>query len=352
VKAEGASNAHRACACRKKPINCAPATRGCIRAETARAADAAGHERDLQPKILIGGKMRLHGILRSSAARYFIITVCALVSFAPGASAFPLVVQSGDTLASIAQRVYGRPDFERLLVSANGLEARGAAIVPGMQLEVPALSHRRIVAGDTWAALAERWLGAPHRAAVLAFANDGQPWVPPPENAEIVIPYNLRFIAEGGETLEELAIRFLGSKKRTWMLQQYNSLERPVLQRGQVVLLPITALPLTAAGQEAAKRAFEAWGSGGVVRAAQRSAASELPVLLADVRGGRYARGHNARRQPARHFDLDHPTASRRVPPVAGSVRRARGEGQSEPSLPGLARRRRASPARPARAEP
>lgn len=233
--------------------------------------------------------MRPHGTRCSSAARYFIITVCALVSFAQSASAFPLIVQSGDTLASIAQRVYGRPDFERLLVSANGLEARGAAIVPGMQLEVPALAYRRIIAGDTWAALAERWLGAPHRAAVLAFANEGQPWVPPPENAEIVIPYNLRFIAEGGETLEEVAIRFLGSKKRTWMLQQYNGLERPVLQRGQVVLLPITALPLTAAGQEAAKRAFEAWGSGGVVRAAQRSAANELPVLLADVRGGRYA---------------------------------------------------------------
>ena len=36
------------------------------------------------------------------------------------AAAFPLVVKAGDSLASIAQRVYGKVENERVLAAANG----------------------------------------------------------------------------------------------------------------------------------------------------------------------------------------------------------------------------------------
>ena len=207
------------------------------------------------------------------------------------ANAFPLVVQRGDTLAGIAQRIYGRVEYEGLLVSANGLDAHGGlAISPGMRLEVPSLSHRRIAAGDTWSALATALLGAPERATVLAFFNDSKPWLAPAEAAEIRVPFNLRFVAEGGENISDLAERFLGSKKREWMLSSYNALQAEVLEPGQQIMIPLTELKLTPAGQLAARQAVESWGDvAGQRRIEQAAAGEELPRLLADVRAGRYA---------------------------------------------------------------
>jgi LysM domain-containing protein len=205
--------------------------------------------------------------------------------------AFPLVVQSGDTLAGIAQRIYGRVENEGLLVSANGLDVgSGIAIVPGMRLEVPAAAYRRTSYGDTWPALATVLLGAPNRAAVLAFANDSKPWLLPTDNAEILIPYNLRYVAAGGETLVDVAERFLHNKKRAWMLAEYNGTQDVLLRPGQVVLVPLTELQLTDAGRDAAHHALEGTGEAARERRAQQlAAAEEIPALLGDVRAGRYA---------------------------------------------------------------
>ncbi len=216
---------------------------------------------------------------------------CAAALTARELGAFPLVVQPGDTLAGIAQRIYGRVEHEGLLVAANGLEVRGGiAVVPGMRLEVPALAYRRTTHGDTWPALATVLLGAPQRAAVLAFANDSKPWLLPTDNAEILIPYNLRFVAEGGENILDVAERFLGNKKRAWMLAEYNGIKNVLLEPGQLLLIPLTELSLTEAGRQAARQALEGWGDNGSERRArQGAAAEELPALLADVRAGRYA---------------------------------------------------------------
>ena len=146
------------------------------------------------------------------------------------------------------------------------------------------------MAGDTWVSLATVLLGAPERSSVLAFSNDGKPWLAPDENAEIRVPYNLRFIAAGGENILDLAERFLGSKKRGWMLAGYNGIQTEVLEAGRLVLVPLTELPLTPAGQLAARQAAESWADvAGQRRAEQVAAGHELPELLAEVRGGRYA---------------------------------------------------------------
>ena len=55
----------------------------------------------------------------------------------------------------IAETTYGRVEMERVLVAANGLDAGGGIpIVPGMRIEIPALGHRRVGAGETWSGLA------------------------------------------------------------------------------------------------------------------------------------------------------------------------------------------------------
>ena len=122
------------------------------------------------------------------------IALSTCLATAP-AAAFTHLVAAGDTLASIAEKYYGRIQFERLLVAANFLDARaGTPIVRGMRLEVPAVGHRRIVAGDTWEALATELLGAPVRADVLSIANGSSPWLPPEVGSDIIVPYNLRVV--------------------------------------------------------------------------------------------------------------------------------------------------------------
>lgn len=233
---------------------------------------------------------RTRQCLQSAAKRALHAVLLSVALFTGRAAAFPMVVQPGDTLAGLAERIYGRVENESLLVAANGLDASGGiAIAPGMRIEVPAVSYRRVAPGDTWPALATELLGAPQRSAVLAFANDSKPWLLPTENAEILVPYNLRFVAEGSSNLVDVAERFLGSQKRTWMLAEYNGLKEALLDPGQVILVPLTELTLTEAGREAARRAATAWsGVGGEARAEQATAARALPALLADARAGRY----------------------------------------------------------------
>jgi hypothetical protein len=207
------------------------------------------------------------------------------------AHAFTHIVRKGDTLASIAEKLYGRIQHEKLLVAANSLDAEGGSpIVPGMRLEVPALSHRRVRKGETWAALAEELLGKPSRADVLAAANGTSPWLPPEDGAQIVVPYNLPVITGSADTIVTIAYKYLGDQNKAWVLDHYNGLKGKRLQRGDVVLVPLTDLGLTNEGRKAASEAaaFACSEGGGDTRHVQLKVSGELPALIADVRGGRY----------------------------------------------------------------
>ena len=184
------------------------------------------------------------------------ITCLIVCLLAPHADAFTHVVKKGDTLASIAERYYGRIQHEKLLVAANALDAQGGtAIVPGMRLEVPGLSHRRVRRGETWATLAGELLGAPMRADVLAMANGTSPWLPPEDGAQIVVPYNLPVIVTSADTIVTIAFKYLGDQNKAWVLDHYNGFKGKRLARGDVVLVPVTDLALTATGRKAAAEA-------------------------------------------------------------------------------------------------
>jgi hypothetical protein len=212
-------------------------------------------------------------------------------SLAGPSAAFTHIVRPNDTLASIADTYYGRVQYEKILVAANSLDAReGARLVPGMRLEVPAVSHYRAEASDSFKSLAETLLGAEERSVELAEANDSKPWLPPAEGVELVIPYNLRIVCTGHETLPGLAYQFLGDRKKAWNLDYYNNRDGKPLERGETLLIPLADLPLTEAGQVAARRAQATAQSEGRLAelAAQRSVNEEMASLIADTRGGRY----------------------------------------------------------------
>src|SRR5262245_32607319 len=183
-------------------------------------------------------------VLRRGAMATLALSI--LVGSESRADAFVHRVAAGDTLASIAEKYYGRIQYERLLVAANFLDARGGTpIMRGMRLEVPALEHRKVATGDTWETLAVDLLGSPSRADVLSMANGSSPWLAPEEGSEIEVPYNLRVIVGEGEQITQVAFRHLGDMNKAWMLDRYNGLDGRKLASGDAVLVPLTDLPLT-----------------------------------------------------------------------------------------------------------
>jgi len=88
-----------------------------------------------------------------------------------------------------------------------------------------------------------------------------------------------------------LAQRYLGDINKAWELDAYNGRDgKQRLLRGDVVLVPLVDLSLTAEGKKAARAAAERTRTegGGQAYEAQRRAEADIPPLLADVRAGRY----------------------------------------------------------------
>jgi hypothetical protein len=207
------------------------------------------------------------------------------------ARAFSHLVVPNESLAQIAQRVYGSTQYESVLAGANALDTQGgSAIVPGMHIEIPAPGHHRVALHETWADLALAWLGNASRADVLARANGGLAWVPPNEGEEIVIPCVVTHIAGPTDDGPTLARRYYGDTMRAWELDAYNTRHGIPIHRGDVVLIPLVDLHLTDAGKAEAKHAaeIELGEAAGGTHDTQHRADAELPGLLADVRGGRY----------------------------------------------------------------
>jgi LysM repeat protein len=218
------------------------------------------------------------------------VALVLLAAGAAGAQA-PLVhtVRPGETLASIAEAYYGDPRRESVLVTENGLmSGGGSAIVVGLRLVVPSVSYHRVQEGETWAELATRYYGDPSRAFVLIDVNAGKAGAQPDVGAELLIPYPLRHVVDQTEALRKIAKMYYKDQGDLTTIRRFNEIGSRVV-RGQIVLVPLADLVLTAAGKQLAQQQSEDPPRGGDIREKQVLIDAQLPKLRELVRGGDYA---------------------------------------------------------------
>lgn len=204
-------------------------------------------------------------------------------------AAYTHVVRPGETLASIAQRYYGDPRREAVLVTENGLNTQGgAAIVVGLRLVIPWVSYHVVSPGETWASIATRHYGDPRRVSALIEANPQVSASQPDEGAELLVPYPLRHVSRQSETMRRVAQLYYEDQGQAAALMRFNSMRRQRLPRGQIVLVPLADLLLSDEGRQMIQEATGQPVTGGAVRDLQTEINEELPVLREHVRRGRY----------------------------------------------------------------
>ena len=227
-------------------------------------------------------------------ARLFVWLVCATLSELGAAGqaaaqeqAYVHIVRAGETIASIAQAYYGDPRRDHVLISENGLaEGEPGA---GTRLVIPTVRYHRVTSGETWRTIAERYYGDPNRAVALLKANHAKASGQPEEGAQLLIPYPLRHLAHGSESLGSVAEHYYGGRDDLRLLRAFNGGHSKV-SRGQTILVPLYDLTLSRAGLERVMLASgpKSGNDSEETRRTQAQVARDIPRVREAVQSGHF----------------------------------------------------------------
>lgn len=147
-------------------------------------------------------------------------------------------VAPGESASSIAARYYDDYELAGALLGYNGRS--GTVIRVGESLKIPVCDEHVVVGGDTWSALARRYLGRADGWPAVAMLNGLSPEQPLRVGQRLVFPVVRPHALRSGETLAVLAQRFYGDSERSVVLRRFNVIEDPRrLSVGQIVEVPL-----------------------------------------------------------------------------------------------------------------
>ncbi|HTL34029.1 MAG TPA: LysM domain-containing protein [Kofleriaceae bacterium] len=163
--------------------------------------------------------------------------VCAFIASAHAQTATQTIrVKPKDSLDLIAAEYYGDRQAAVFIIAENKLKKDKLA--PYTKLRIPVTRDIVTEKGDTFAKLAEQYLGDKAHAAALAEYNDLQPTDTPAIGTPLTIPFQVTHVADGTETLASIAQTYLGDPKQAEALRKYNGLDKTSIEKGESVLVP------------------------------------------------------------------------------------------------------------------
>jgi nucleoid-associated protein YgaU/chitinase len=171
-------------------------------------------------------------------------------------------VQSGDTLASIAQRFYGDSTLWTLIQAANS-EINPNNLQIGQQLQIPFGQQHTVQSGDTLNNVAQRVYNNSSWWPLIQDANPGIN----PNNLQIgqllQIPFGLQYTVQSGDTLASIAQRFYGDSSQWTLIQNANPGINPNnLQIGQLLLIQFAQQYTVQSADTLVKIAEQFYGNG------------------------------------------------------------------------------------------
>jgi LysM repeat protein len=165
----------------------------------------------------------------------------AVVCVLAGSASARMVVytaKSGDTAESIAADYYGNRSLALFISEGNGLGKEGR-LRPGQKVRIPTAFRYKVRRGDTFEALAQKFLDDKRRAALLASFSGLKVSDKLREGQELVIPFQHLHQAEAPESLASVARAFYGEPSRAKLLQEFNFRSSPMLAKGEKIVVPI-----------------------------------------------------------------------------------------------------------------
>lgn len=149
------------------------------------------------------------------------------------------VAEADDTLDLLAAEYFGDRRLAPFIMVANKI-IRKRRLRPKERLRIPTAWEYQAIAGEPLGPLAARFLGDKRRDKFLADFNGIRVDTTLATGQEIMVPFHVRHVAAQRETLAALAQRFYGEPGKARLLHDYNFLSSTTLNKGQVVIVPIT----------------------------------------------------------------------------------------------------------------
>lgn len=192
----------------------------------------------------------------------------------------------GDSLELIAAEFYGDRTKAMFIMVDNKL-TRPRPLKPGERLRVPVSRDIVTAPGDTFESLAATYLGDARRGTFLADFNALSVDDSLPAGSVLTVPFTITHTATSGETVADVAKAYFGDSRNAELIRRYNFLDKPTIERGEPVIVPVYHVKLAAAKQpplDAEARARKDHRRDAVARAAK-----DLPAARQAWKDGDFA---------------------------------------------------------------